>query len=203
MKLKSLLPVVLITLAVSVQAQEKKKGIIAEGGGVDERGSTRVLYWDQDKDGAAGQVAVDYGRPMWKNDYEDPAKFDTLTKGKVWRMGKDFWTVLDTQLPLKIGGRNIAPGYYYLGLHRSADGAAWSLAFFDPAQVRKARVDAFEIQKARPTFMAPVSAQKSDSTTEKLTITLANDKNNIKNVTLKVAWGNMVLTAPISVALAQ
>jgi hypothetical protein len=39
--------------------------------------------------------------------YEDPVKFDRMTKGKTWRQGKDFWTVLDTNLPLRIAGKEV------------------------------------------------------------------------------------------------
>ena len=52
---------------------------------------------------------------MWKKDYEDPAKFDAMTKGKVWRMGSNHWTALDTSLPLKISGRSVPAGSYFLG----------------------------------------------------------------------------------------
>ena len=31
---------------------------------------------------AAGQFAINYGRPVWKSIYEDPAKFDAMTQGK-------------------------------------------------------------------------------------------------------------------------
>ena len=83
-----------MSLAGAVFAQQAKKGIMAEGGGVDERGSARVLYWDLDAKGGAGEFAVNYGRPAWKKEYEDPAKFDKMTKGQVWRMGSNFWTEL-------------------------------------------------------------------------------------------------------------
>lgn len=201
MKRKNLVLCILLVFAVAATAQQQKKGIIPEGGGVDEAGSTRILYWDQDADTAAGQFFINYGRPVWKKDYEDPAKFDSLTKGKVWRLGRDAWTSLDTQLPLKVGGRSIAPGYYYLGLHRSADGAVWSLAFFVPAKVRAARVDAFQIQKAKPEFLVPVSLEKASSVVEKLALTLTADQKDMRHVTLRIAWGNFVLTAPIEVML--
>lgn len=202
MKIRWLLSILVLALAASAQGQEKK-GIITEGGDPDERASTRILYWNQQTDSSAGQFAINYGRPLWKKDYEDPAKFDGMTKGKVWRMGKDFWTNLDTQLPLKISGKNVAAGSYYLGIYRSPDGAEWSLAFIDPAKVRGARIDAFEIAKAPVFFKAPMKFEKAPTPTEKLTITLSQPKDDIKNVTLKVAWGNMVLSAPVSVALGK
>ncbi len=203
MRIHSLLPVIVLLLAVASPAQQARKGIIAEGGTPDEQASSRVLYWDEKTDSSAGQVAVNYGRPAWKKAYEDEARFDAMTKGKVWRMGSNFWTVLDTSLPLEIAGKAVGVGSYYLGLRRSADGSQWSLMFIDPASVRRARVDAFEIQKAPVRFEAPMSAEKAETKVEKLTITLSYPKDDIKNVTMKVAWGNLALAAPIKVTLAE
>ncbi len=192
-----------LSFAVSAIGQQAKKGIIAEGGNPDERASARVLYWNRGTDSSAGWFAVNYGRPVWKKAYEDPAKFDAMTKGKVWRMGSNYWTVLDTSLPLKISGKDVGVGLYFLGLRRSAGGSEWSLAFIDPASVREARLDAFEIPKAKAQFEVPMSVEKSDSPVEKLTITFSYSKEDRKNVTLKVAWGNLTLTAPVQVALAE
>jgi hypothetical protein len=202
MKTGSLLTGLAVLLALTATAQEKK-GIIAEGGSPDDRASARVLYWDQKADASAGWFSIDYGRPVWKKDYDDPAKFDGMTKGKVWRMGSNHWTTLDTSLPLKISGRSVPAGSYYLGLKRSADGGRWSLAFIDPATVRKARLDAFDVRKALVRFDAPMSVAKSAATADKLTITLSYPKEDIKHVSMKLAWGNFVLTAPIEVALAE
>jgi len=190
----------LVFLAVqSAHAQQPQPTVVAEGGQPDDRASARVLYWNTKKDAAAGQFAINYGRPVWKTVYEDPVKFDALTKGKVWRMGSNFWTVLDTCLPLRISGREVPVGYYYLGLHRSVDGGNWSLAFIDPGKVRAAHVDAFDIQKAQVEFEVPMSIAQTETKAEKLTITLSYPKENIRKVTLKLAWGNLVLTAPIDV----
>ena len=190
-------------LALAAFAQQPQPEIVAEGGAPDDRASARVLYWNTKLDGSAGQFAIDYGRPIWKKDYEDPAKFDGMTKGKVWRMGSNFWTALDTSLPLKIAGKNVRPGYYFLGLGRSADGAQWSLAFIDPAKVRAARMDGFEVQKARVEFEAPMTLDKATSKADKLTIALSYAKEAPTKVTMRVAWGNLALTAPIEVSLAK
>ena len=203
MKTLFLLPIALLILVAGALAQGAKSTIIAEGGNPDERASARVLYWNTKADAAAGEFAIDYGRPVWKKGYEDPAKFDAMTKGKVWRMGSNFWTVLDTSLPLKIGGKSIRVGEYYLGLRRSADGEHWSLAFVEPTKVRGARLDGFEIAKAAVEFEAPMSLDKASSPVERLTITLAYPKESPKNVTLKVAWGSLALTAPIEVSLPE
>ncbi len=203
MKTRSLLIAAGILLAVCAQAQQPGKGIIAEGGTTNDRASARVLYWNQRSNAAAGQIAVNYGRPVWKKDYEDTAKFDAMTNGKIWRLGNNFWTTLVTDLPLTISGKHVPAGPYYLGLSRSADGSQWSLAFINPAGARKAHLDAFDIRKAKVDFLAPMSTEKAGEPAEKLTITLTYPKDDIKNVTLKVAWGNLALSAPIKVALAE
>jgi len=187
----------------SALAQQTERRIVAEGGGPDDRASARVLYWNTKTDSAAGQFAIDYGRPVWKKIYEDPAQFDRMTKGKVWRLGSNFWTTLATDLPLKISGQDVPAGSYYLGLQRSADGSRWSLAFIDPAGASREHLDAFDIGKAKVEFVAPVSADKPEATAEKLTITLSYPKDDFRNVTLKIVWGNLALSAPVKVALEE
>jgi hypothetical protein len=177
---------------------------VAEGGTPDERASARVLYWNTQTDAAAGQVAIDYGRPVWKKDYNDPAKFDGMTRGKIWRMGSNYWTILDTELPLSIAGKKVPMGFYYLGLHRSEEGSEWSLVFIDPTKARKQRLDAFQIEKAPVEFEALMSTvAQAETPTEKLTITLSYPKDDIKHVTMRVAWGNLVLSTPIEVGVPE
>jgi Protein of unknown function (DUF2911) len=182
-------------------SQKQKPSLIGEDGGLQERGSARVLYWNPQQDTAHGQFAIDYGRPAWKKDYDDPAKFDQMTKGRVWRLGSNFWTTLDTQLPLKIGARSVSPGYYYLGLRRSGDGSAWSLAFIDPSKVRSARIDAFQIERAPVEFEIPMTVEPAKGSTERLTLTLAYAKETPKDVKLTIAWGKLQLSAPIQVTV--
>jgi len=179
-------------------AQRPPSSIQVFGGQPDERASTRLLY---ETDRAIGEFAIDYGRPSWKKDYEEPAVFDKMTRGKVWRLGKDFWTVLDTSLPLRIAGREVAVGSYYLGLHRSEDGGSWSLAFFDPTKIRDSKFDAFEINKVPIGFRVPVQLQQGGEMVEKLTMLLSYKKENITSIMLKIAWGKLLLSAPIEVQL--
>jgi DUF2911 family protein len=200
MKIRTWLAAAGMLIAACAQAQQAKPVIIAEGGArPDDRGSARLLYWNTKVDAAAGQFAINYGRPVWKKAYEDKAAFDKMTNGKVWRMGSNFWTTLVTDLPINIAGKDVAPGAYYLGLRRSADGAQWSLAFIDPAGALAAHLDAFDIRKAKVDFLTPMTTETAAKTAEKLTITLTHPKDDIKNVTLKVAWGNLALSAPVKV----
>ena len=203
MKIHPLLAGMILLFAMNGAGQQPKPKIVAEGGGPDDRASARVLYWNAQANAPAGQFAIDYGRPVWKKDYEDPAKFDAMTRGKIWRMGSNFWSVLDTQLPLSIGGKKVPVGSYYLGLHRSEEGSEWSLVFIDPSRVRRGRMDAFLIEKAPVEFEASMSIAKLEAPADKLTITLSYPKADIKHVTLRVAWGNLALSAPIEVALPE
>ena len=201
---KTLFVLALLTFIGVLQAQDKKSSIVVDGEGTpDERASTRVLYWDTAKDTAAGQFAIDYGRPAWKKEYDDSAKFDAMTKGKVWRMGNNFWTVLDTNLPLKFPGKEVPIGAYYLGIHRSSDGNQWSLAFIDPVKVRALFLDGFQIERAPIQFKVPLTLEAASLPADKLTIILQHLKDKPREVTMKVLWGKMVLTTPIEVVLSQ
>lgn len=116
-------------------------------------------------------------------------------------MGDNFWSNLYTDVPVKIGGKSIAPGFYFVGLQRSWDGASWSLAFIDPVKVRKKRIDAFDIRMASVGFTAPMTMEAGSSdVVEKLTITLSPSEFDIRTGTLKVAWGHLALSAPVYVA---
>ena len=192
-----------LLVASSLYAQQGQK-ISVEGGGPDDRASARLLYWNNQTNSAAGQIAINYGRPVWKPQYDDPAKFDAMTKGNVWRMGSNFWTNLYTDVPVKISGKAVAPGFYFLGLERSADGSSWRLAFIDPVKIRKARGDAFNIRKAKVEFTAPMKLESANRpTVEKLTVTLTHPEKDIRSAILRVAWGRLVLTAPVTVRVGK
>jgi hypothetical protein len=173
--------------------------MVAEDGGFQERGSARVLYWNPRADTAFGQIAIEYGRPAWKKEYDDPANFDKLTRGKIYRLGSNFWTAYDAQLRTRISGREVSPGHYYLGLARSADGKKWSLAFIDSAKTRNMRLDAFQIERAPVLFQIPMTAEAAGEPMEKLTITFSYTKEKPKDVTLRISWGKLRLAAPMEV----
>ncbi|HEY6328909.1 MAG TPA: DUF2911 domain-containing protein [Blastocatellia bacterium] len=191
--------IVIFCCALATGAQQQAPKVEAFGSDSPERGTTRVGYWDNVKKGGAGQLAIDYGKPVWRKEYEDTGKFDLMTRGRVWRLGSNFWTALDTDVPIRISGQAVPAGYWFLGLKRSSDGATWTLAFIDPQKVKEARLDASEIGKTPIAFEAPISLEKSSQTKERLTIDLIIDKTHIYQPTLKIAWGNLSLSAPIEV----
>ncbi len=194
--------VALISCLVSLaQAQDKSTVVALSEPALGERGTSRVLYWDQQKDMAVAAVTVDFGRPVWNKALDDPARFDLATKGKVWRLGMDYWTILDSNVPIKIAGRNIRIGLWYLGVHRSNDGSTWSLAFIDPVKARRFRLDPVAMETVPVDFKVPMTTEQAAGMTEKLTLTLAAQKENMKNVTLRISWGRLQLMAPLQVAV--
>ena len=188
-----------ILIASTGFAQQQRPNIIAFGSDSPERGTTRVGYWNRAKNQGTGQFAIDHGRPIWKKEYEDVATFDKMTKGSTWRLGENFWTTLDTDMPLKIGGQNVPVGAWYLGVERSADGAQWNLVFIDPAKARGAHVDASEIQRAPVAFKAPLKFERVTESAQRLVINLEFKQAAIRDVTLRIRWGGLQLTAPVEV----
>ena len=186
----------------SLRATDEPSTIAALGGSFSEEfGSVKVLYWDQSRaspeEGVVGGVAINYGRPFWKNSYDNPPEFDAMTRGKIWRFGKGFWTALDTNIPLTISDREIGVGYYYLGVSRSSDGTRWSLAFIDPEKARKAHLDAFQIEQVPVDFRVPLTFAKADRQIDQLTVSLDYERSDPGQITLRIAWGKLRLTAPI------
>lgn len=198
---KAMVILLLLALVPSLSAQGSK-GIKAFGGDeVTERGETRILYWNEATNGPAGEFVIHFGRPEWKVEYSNAGKFDEMTKGKVWRVGKNFWTTLDTNLPLRIGGEIVEPGNYYLGVLRSKDGNDWTLALIDPAAVRENRNDAFEIEKANVAQKAPLQLTKLDSPVTKLEIVFEKDNSKINRAMLVIKWGEYQLSTPVVASL--
>jgi Protein of unknown function (DUF2911) len=189
-------------LSAFAAAQGKQSPVVAlSEPALGERGTSRILYWNEATSKPVASVAVDFGRPVWNKSLDDPARFDAMTKGKVWRLGNDYWTILDTNLPLRIGERNIPIGLWYLGLHRSDDGSTWSLAFIDPVKARRNRNDGFVMEGVPVEFRVPMKPEQTAQMAEKLTLLLSAQKEDMRNVTLRIAWGKLQLMTPIRVLL--
>ena len=60
-------------------------------------------------------------------------------------------------------------------------------------------MDASEIERAPIAFKAPMTTEQAGDMKEKLTIDLLFQEANPKDVTLKIAWGKLQLSAPIQV----
>jgi len=107
----------------------------------------------------------------------------------------DFWTTLDTSMPLDMAGTKVAPGYYYLAIARALDGA-WSLVVIPAEKVQKAHGDAFLSRQYEGTRI-PLTYEKSKDKVAKLHLELKGDEKNLGQCTLTITWGNYKLTAPV------
>ena len=103
-----------------------------------ERGYSSISYWTYRDDGVeigGGRISVEHGKPQWDAMLDEPATFDAATIGKLWRLGNNKWTILDTQLKLDFGERVVEPGIYYLVLDRPS-AEEWQVVFVAPDSVR-------------------------------------------------------------------
>src|SRR5688572_16178305 len=117
-----------LIVPVALRAQEKKPAIVAFGADTpEERVSTGFLFYNEAQRRPLGAVTIQYGQPAWRTEYDEAARFDSMTKGKTWRFGKGFWTTMDNNIPIRIAGKEVPAGYWYLALERSSDGSSWTL----------------------------------------------------------------------------
>lgn len=159
-----------------------------------DRGYSSISYWTYRDDGVeigGGRISVEHGKPRWDGMLDDKAAFDAATVGKPWRLGNNKWTILDTQVTLRFGGRKVEPGIYYLILDRpKADD--WRLVFVSPDAVRPGFIDAWATE-ARPDevprlFSIPMKYSAGEKATE-LDMTLALDDDDMSNGSLRIQWG--------------
>lgn len=161
------------------------------------RGATRILLWGQA--GPLGQVSIDYGAPVWKEEYSG-ALASPKFQDRRWRLGQDFWTTLDTQLPLSIGGVDVEPGQYYLTLERTADGK-FLLALLDPAPIRKQKLDSYVAHKTEGGTEVEMTLADAEEHAGKLEIALVPRPGARKEATLEIRFGPHVLSAPVQLRL--
>lgn len=169
-----------------------------------ERGYTSISYWTYRDDGVeigGGRISIEHGKPNWPAMLDTAEAFDGATIGRLWRLGNNKWTTLDTQLTLRFGERVVAPGIYYLAIERpSAD--RWGLVFVDPEAVRGAFIDAWAAQ-ARPAevprlFSVPLDYSSSEPSTE-LDISFSLDESDMGSGGVRVQWGPHRLEASMSI----
>ena len=159
--------------------------------GSSDRKSSRVFYWGGQS--SPGQVVVDYGPTPWKDEFAKHAESDAMI-GKRWRLGNDFWTTLDSNVDMKLGGVDVPAGMYYVTLARNSDG--YALALNDPAKVRAKKLDAFQSENMTGGISIPLTHAKAEAVAEALSINLATDEANPTKGDLSIEFGPHRLTAP-------
>jgi len=145
-------------------------------------------------------VSISYSQPTWQDSYN--GMLDGLKGSNYSRLGKGWWTTLDTVGLVEIGGTKIEAGSYYLGLAVGKDGA-FSLLLFDSRQTMKKGL----LPGSTPLYRGDASAEikapltlAKDSLKEvvvKMEIEMTVDKQDPSSGKLSIRWGKHELSAPV------
>jgi hypothetical protein len=147
------------------------------------------------------QVWIEYGQPIWRAEYDARAK----AAGYYYYLGKAPWTTLFTNVPLRIGDTDIAPGWWRLGVDRD-DAGAWSLLLFDNHAVNGARTPEQRMAAWQRGLRAPLAYTATDAIAERLSIELTAEEKLTADqkpgrAQLALHWGGHRLTATVTAIL--
>jgi len=158
------------------------------------RGETRLMAATEDFS-VFTMASLTYGQPEWKASYD--AQLDKL-KGKVNRLGKDWFTTLITMSDLEIGGAKIPAGSYIVGLHCDQDGK-FALALLDSTKAMKNKI--YPGMDFKPEFVCPLTLNKdaAKDVVSKMTMTFDAKQEDGGKGTFTLAWGKHTLTAPAQI----
>jgi hypothetical protein len=151
------------------------------------RGMARVVYFGGN--GIAAEYKIEYGKPAWKDE------FDKQLKGRV-RLGRDYWTTLDTWNGLSIGDKDVKAGEYFLALECS-DKKEWSLVLLDPEPLRKQKFDAFGSAQTKGGQLVPMKYEETKDAAESLSIKFVGDAKDPKLQTLEIRFGKHRLSTAV------
>lgn len=206
MTMKKLIPLISFVAALSAPAFSQSELTTFGGGpdGIDARESTWIAYFDRSKQQFTGGFSINYNTVQWQEEYAE--QLETILRGKRWRLGKHFWSTLDTNLDLTMGGVPVEAGYYYLGLGRSEDGSEWTLLLIDAAAARAKRLDAFNIDRAPIAYEVPLSFDSTDENEPELQMVFSVGRGEggiaegfVTEVQFRLHFGPYRLSAPVEV----
>jgi hypothetical protein len=117
-------------------------------------------------------------------------------KGKMNRLGKDWFTTLITSSELEIGGTKLPAGSYIVGLHCDKDGK-FALGFLCSTKAMKDGVN--PAAEWKPEMTAPLTLNKgvAKEAVSMMAMTLSAEKEGGGKGTFTLAWGTHTLTAPV------
>lgn len=162
--------------------------------GQTDRKCARVALFTQNS--SPGQLVIDYGPVAWKADYEQRIASPELVNRK-WRLGRDFWTSLDTSLDLEIAGVPVPAGQYYLTLEHRGD-HKFVLGLHDAAQARKQKLDAYVAHLLKGGIEVPLQHGKTDAVAEELSIAVTMAPGSQKEGELGIHFGPHRLTGKVA-----
>ncbi|MCA8951929.1 MAG: DUF2911 domain-containing protein [Planctomycetes bacterium] len=159
--------------------------------------TTQILFGD----GIMAGISIEHGTPAWKDEYN--GMLDHL-KGRLLRLGSNWWTTMTTSVDLEFGGQKVPAGAYLLGLHCDEDGK-FAMTFLEATKGLKAGALPFATSEDRksmnwkPDFMAPLKLMKdaSDEVAEEMHMELKINPDLKGTYTL--SWGKHQLVADVHV----
>lgn len=161
------------------------------------RRSSRVVWFDR-SGSSPGQVVVDYAPVPWQDKYDELVESPKFM-GKHWRLGANYWTSLDTMLPMAIGDVKLEPGQYYLTLVHETDGK-FNLYVHDAAEIRKQRLDAFQAPKLSGGKPIALEHKKSETVAKELAMGIELAKGSPQGEFV-VRFGGHVLSSKVEIAI--
>jgi hypothetical protein len=156
-----------------------------------------------------GKVVVEYGRPALKGRTVTEL-LGQLPPTRVWRLGSEQATTLNTDVPIVIGGKAVSAGKYTLYLHAPESGERFLIVNTDPGVPLKEifaaappalanelwpRLDYTDAIKAKEVVRIPLKSVKPAEPMDRLLIGLTPAKDGVSGIT--VTWGDQAWTADI------
>ncbi len=157
-----------------------------------QRESSALFYWDRGAKKLVGGIEVSYGAPKWKAEYSKVV--DSGKEGGM-RLGKDGWARLINDVPVKMGGVKIPRGSWCLGLARTESG--FQLMVMNAATIQKLKIPSWETGKVGAKINVPLTHSKVEESSEKLSIKLVGNKQDVAKPTFLIHWGPHQLKAAV------
>jgi hypothetical protein len=192
--------VLLLAFPLPLLAQQMPKDGVASIDANGARAEANLILLDVQGGKVQGVVALaclTYGTPDWKDEYT--GKIDEVTKGRMFRLGRDNWAILDHSAPLDFGGKTVPAGTWYLAIARDQAGK-WFLVFCDPAKVKAAGVWPNAADKAPRAHEIPLTAENvAGDPVEKLAIAWQRDQGHVAKGVLTLTWGTQKMSTPYEI----
>lgn len=198
MRISTTIALSVTLLAPTLSAQKTELQTFAQAGQRAESSFFVAKMQDGEFAGAAGAVFLTYGTPEWKPEYS--TQVDNM-KGKLFRLGKDWWATFDTMTPVSFGGVTIPAGVWYLGVSCDKTGK-WSLAFLEPNRVKNSGVMPNAADNAPRTHDVPLAMAKSGAMAKTLACTFEQG-SDATHGKLTIAWGDRTLTTSFEVKVSS
>ena len=160
----------------------------------DRRGSNVIMFGDA---GISAFVAVTFSAPKWDDKYDKEGALD-MFKGKGVRLGKNWWTTLDTTCALEIAGKKLEAGSYVLGLHVTEKGDMHLVAI-NSTDATKHKMMPWDGKSWKKTTHIPLKLEKGklEKTHQKMDISIRGDEKNVGKGEFAIRWGTHELSAPV------